>query len=143
MPGIVKLYTLLYFTLAACATNPEDSVVYNQCILFACRKFTFASGCWYLMIDSFWMFQFFKEHFAFFLMLWAETHVANIIHRNIVLQIFLPVCINKFSVELSTDLSTGKPLIVGVIRNVVDKCLLDYFQISFIYQKNAFFPVFN
>jgi len=59
------------------------------------------------------------------------------------LQIFLPVCINKFSVELSTDLSTGKPLIVGVIRNVVDKCLLDYFQISFIYQKNAFFPVFN
>lgn len=66
MPGIVKLYTLLYFTLAACATNPEDSVVYNQCILFACRKFTFASGCWYLMIDSFWMFQFFKEHFAFF-----------------------------------------------------------------------------
>ena len=106
LPGIVRPETLLYFTLDTYASNSEDSGAFSQCILFATSKFTFASGCWYLMIDFFLIVQFFKEHFASFLMLWAETHVANIIHRNIVLQIFLPVCINKLWGELSTDLST-------------------------------------
>jgi hypothetical protein len=52
------------------------------------------------------MCQYFKERINILLDSLSNNSVANITHGATVLQIFLPVCVNKLSGKLSTGLPT-------------------------------------